>query len=92
MSRKHSSIENCSRTGAISRQSAMKFEEQVSYQAKSEGATYRPGHFCSAMETGSPVRIPYFFAGMDFAVTTLVLFFGSPPMTAGISRRSLSPF
>lgn len=40
---------------------------------------------------GSPVVIPYFFAGMDFATTIPVRLVASPPMQEGMSRRSGSP-
>ena len=48
----------------------------------------RFGHFCSAFATGSPVRIPYFFAGMDLAVTTPWRVEISPPTMEGIVLRS----
>ena len=49
------------------------------------------GHFRSAIATGSPVWTPHFFAGIDFATTIPVRFVGSPPIQAGMSRRSGSP-
>ena len=42
------------------------------------------GHFRRAFATGSPVCIPYFFAGIDLASTTPCLDFRSPPMMAGM--------
>ena len=44
-----------------------------------------------AIAIGSPVCIPYFFAGIDFATTMPVRFFGSPPIHAGISLKSCNP-
>ena len=41
---------------------------------------------------GSPVFIPNFFAGMDFARITPVRLSLSPPMAEGIRRISASPF
>ena len=91
MSKKHSSMETCSTTGAISRQMATKAREFFSYSRKSGRASTSSGHLRSAAETGSPVVTPYFFAGMDLARMTPVRFSGSPLMAEGISRRSSSP-
>ena len=57
------------------------------------GSIARLGHLRNAFTTGSPVRMPYFLAEMDFARTTPWRDFLSPPMIDGISRRStFAPF
>ena len=73
ISMKHSSTENCSRRGEYVLQMAMKASEHFLYHSQSPRTTTSPGHFRKAIETGSAVLIPYFFAGMDLAVTMLLL-------------------
>ena len=51
----------------------------------------RPGHFCMAEAMVSAVRIPYFLAGRDLAVTIPCLLVRSPPTTAGIVLKSTLP-
>ena len=65
--------------------------EQASYNRKSGAAMTSSGHLRRAIPTGSPVRTPNCFAGMDFASTTPVRFRGLPPIQEGISRRSACP-
>ena len=71
---------------------ALKAFEHLTYCSKSDGTTTRLGHFLNAIAIGSPVVIPYFLAGIDFATTIPTLDLGSPPMQEGISRKSASPF
>lgn len=87
MSRKHSSIENFSTTGAYRRQMFMKAREFVSYSLKSGRANTSSGHLRRADEIGSPVTTPRRFAGIDFARMTPVRFSGSPPTADGIRRQ-----
>ena len=61
------------------------------YNSKSLFTITRFGHLRNAIATGSPVCIPNFFAGIDFATTIPVRFFGSPPIQAGMSLRSGNP-
>ena len=85
-------MEKDSITGAKEAQIALNALEHLSYNSKSLGTITRLGHFRRAMATGSPVWIPYFFAGIDLATTIPVRFFGSPPTQEGISLRSGSPW
>ena len=43
------------------------------------------------LTTGSPVLMPYFFAGIDFAVMIPCRVRMSPPTAEGIVRRSTDP-
>ena len=91
ISRKHSSMEYFSTTGAYSRQMSINAFEERSYRRKSGLASTSSGHLRSAIAIGSPVCTPRAFAGMDFARTTPVRFSRSPPTAAGIRRRSSPP-
>ena len=91
ISKKHSSMENFSTTGAYRLQISIKAREQALYKRKSGFASTSWGHFCRAAATGSPVVTWNALAGMDFARMTPVRLSRSPPMAEGISRRSASP-
>ena len=90
-----SSIDKVRKTLTYARmeaQIALNAREHLSYNSKSLGTITKLGHFRRAIATGSPVWIPYFFAGIDLATTIPVRFFGFPPTQEGISLRSGNPW
>ena len=74
--------------GGDLRQISMNPAEHFRYQSQSPCTLTMPGHFRMAMLTGSAVLIPSFFAGMDAAVTMLLLSLGSPDTTEGTNLMS----
>ena len=66
----------------------MNAREHYLYQSLSPFTIIRSGHLRIAMERGSALSIPSFFAGMDLAVTMLRLSSGSPDTTEGSRRMS----
>ena len=58
------------------------------YQSKSGAATIKLGYLLRAINSDSPVWMPYRLAGMLLASTTPWRFSSSPPTTAGTVRRS----
>ena len=86
-------MENCSIRSEYSDKIANIALEFREYKGKSGGTQTRSGHFLRAMAIGSPVIMPNFFAGVDFARTMPCLLSLSPPTIEGISLRSVSsPF
>lgn len=84
-------MENCSRTGLYFRQISMKLLEHSLYQSLSPLTITKPGQVLKAIDTGMAVLIPNFLAGMDAAVTMLLLSEGSFETTEGTKRISGLP-
>ena len=69
----------------------MKPSEHCLYNSQSPRTMMSPGHLRMAIDTGSAVLMPSFFAGMDAAVMMLRRSLGSPETTDGTSLMSGFP-